>query len=381
MDFYFKITREEYLDAIKGFLRMRQRSIANLLIFLFMTVGQALLVAWNIVRLSITGGTRAALIAISALICLAQVFYQCSVELRAKSQLRRSMEKGKISEEFWGRQHLSLKDEVLRLHCGKVDLKYDCAYYDGAQLVGGMLVVSFRRGKDVHQLLIPASAFASDERRQEFEAALAAAKRASILAGYAEAAKPRPNAPAYSADFDYTADGFARDYVRAARLAYSTAVPYDLMMITKLAAAAFLVYNIIAGHIAGAMFTAFAVFVIIILLYPVLFTFTPFIRQVAKRNTQSLFGGLASAHCAVDVTDEKLIFSGDTFYNQIPLASVYGAEKRRDFAAVYLKDNTAVVMKVTPENEHEVTRMTLYLDTLGASNRKGRFRRTRRDDG
>ena len=153
------------------------------------------------------------------------------------------------------------------------------------------------------------------------------------------------------------------------------------MMITKLAAAAFLVYNIIAGHIAGAMFTAFAVFVIIILLYPVLFTFTPFIRQVAKRNTQSLFGGLASAHCAVDVTDEKLIFSGDTFYNQIPLASVYGAEKRRDFAAVYLKDNTAVVMKVTPENEHEVTRMTLYLDTLGASNRKGRFRRTRRDDG
>ena len=36
MDFYFKITREEYLDAIKGFLRMRQRSIANLLIFLFL---------------------------------------------------------------------------------------------------------------------------------------------------------------------------------------------------------------------------------------------------------------------------------------------------------------------------------------------------------
>ncbi len=380
MDFFFKITREEYLDAIKGFLRMRQRSIANLLIFLFMTVGQAALVAWNIVRLDITGGTRAALIAISALICLAQVFYQCSVELRARSQLRRSMDKGKISEEFWGRQHLSLKEEVVRLQCGKIDLKYDCAYYGGAQLVGGMLVLSFCRGKDVHQLLIPISAFSSDDGRREFGAALAAAKRASILSGYAETARKRPEKTAYSADFDYTADEFARDYVRAARLAYSTAVPYDIMMTTKLAAAAFLVYNIIAGHIAGAMFTTFTVFVVIILLYPVIFAFTPFICQVAKRNTHSLFGGLTSVHCAVDVTDEKLVFSGDTFYNQIPLASVCGAEKRRSFAAVYLKDNTSVVMKITPENEREVTRMTLYLETLGASNRKKRFRRTNPDE-
>ena len=375
MDFYFRITREEYLNAIKGFLRTRQRSVANLLIFLFMTVGQAALVAWNIVRLGITGGTRTALIAISALICLTQVFYQCSVELRAKSQLRRSMEKGKISEEFWGRQHLSLKDEVLRLRCGKVDLKYDCAYYDGAQLVGGMLVVSFRRGKDVHQLLIPVTAFATEEQRRQFEAALDDAKRASILSGYAENSHARPAKPVYSADFDYTADEFSRDYVRAARLAYSTAVPYDIMLITKLVAAAFLVYNIIAANITGTMFTLFSVFIIVILLYPVLFTFTPLIRQVSKRNTQSLFGGLTLVHCAVDVTDDKLVFSGDTFYNELPLASVYGAEKRRDFAAVYLRDNTAVVMKITPQNDNEITRMTLYLEALGAGNRKSRFRR------
>lgn len=375
MDFYFRITREEYLNAIKGFLRTRQRSVANLLIFLFMTVGQAALVAWNIVRLGITGGTRTALIAISALICLTQVFYQCSVELRAKSQLRRSMEKGKISEEFWGRQHLSLKDEVLRLRCGKVDLKYDCAYYDGAQLVGGMLVVSFRRGKDVHQLLIPVTAFATEEQRQQFEAALDDAKRASILSGYAENSHARPAKPVYFADFDYTADEFSRDYVRAARLAYSTAVPYDIMLITKLVAAAFLIYNIIAANITGTMFTLFSVFIIVILLYPVLFTFTPLIRQVSKRNTQSLFGGLTLVHCAVDVTDDKLVFSGDTFYNELPLASVYGAEKRRDFAAVYLRDNTAVVMKITPQNDNEITRMTLYLEALGAGNRKSRFRR------
>ncbi len=37
-------------------------------------------------------------------------------------------------------------------------------------------------------------------------------------------------------------------------------------------------------------------------------------------------------------------------------------------------------MKVTPKSEHEVARMTLYPETLGASNRKKRFRRTNPDE-
>lgn len=98
---------------------------------------------------------------------------------------------------------------------------------------------------------------------------------------------------------------------------------------------------------------------------------------MAKRNTESLFGGLSCVHCSVDLTEDSLVFAGDTFYNQIPLSSFYGAEKRSCFATVYLKDNPAVVMQMTPENTAEVTRMVLQLEALGSGNRKARFRRPR----
>ena len=267
MGFTFKISEEQYLSTLRMFLRLKRRGIPNILILFFMTVGQAGLVAWNIVRLDIQGTPRVMLIVLSALICLLQAFYQTSIGLRARIQLKKSMASGKISKDFWNMQNLTIKDDVLTLRCGKSRLTYDCAYYRGAWRVGDMLLLDFKRGEDVHQLFVPASVFDNMGGTEGIEKYLAEAKRNSILAGFAGNGWKRPEQAKCSVEYSYTKKNFARDYVRSARLGYLTRIPWSIGSIAKIAGAAFLMYNVIAGNFDSTAFVWFAVLASILLLY------------------------------------------------------------------------------------------------------------------
>lgn len=368
-DINFTISRQEYLQLLTAILKKRRMSVINILVFLFMTVGQAVLVAVNIVIHDIGGGRMALLIAFSALIFAVQLFYQLSTGLRARVQLERSEKAGKISSEFWGRQRLSLKDDTLTLSCGKSRLSYDCAFFSGWQVFGSMLIVNFTKERTVHQLIIPLSALESCGGHERFVDMLSEARKESVLCGYAENGWERPENARYSVEFECSEKQFIRNSVRSSRMAYLTPAAWNLTAIAKLAGAAFLIYHSAAGSVDSLAFVFFSIFISIILLLRYIVTFTPLIYLMARKNTRSLFAGFDSIMFAVDVTEDKLIYSGTTFYNEMKLRDIRAVEETDRMAAVYLKDLTAVMIVRNDENRTEATRCILYLDSVAKSNR------------
>ncbi len=374
MEYYFKITQEEYLQTLEALLRDRRKSIFNIIIFFVMTVGQLGFVIWHIASSGIDPAMAVVLLVCSLAICALQLFHQLGLRTRAKSQMMRDMNKGNISEEFWKQQHLTLRDDLLSLKCGKSVLKYDCAYFSKAQEVDNMLLLNFRRGKDIHQLMIPLSIF-KGEGSAEFVKALEASKKSSLNAGFQENRVERPENCDFSLEYSYSFKDFCRHQVRAARLAYTSRVGWTLSTIARVAAAVYLVWHIASGSFESNGWVVFSVCVIVLLIYPLIIAFTPLCPLIVKRNITSLFGGLDSIDCSLDVCENKLWYIGDSFDNVIDLSKIVDVVKAKDMTVFYFKDNTAITVPFGTSGSHDTLRMAFHLESIADINWRSRSRK------
>lgn len=375
MEYYFKISEEEYLCALKEILRRRRKSILNILVFIIMTVGQLSYIVWSIATGQASGTYAYILLAISLLIIGMQVFYQASVDLRATHHLKKEKANGRISKDFWSSQHLTLKNDILSLRCGKTKLEYDCAYFQRVETLGSMLLLNFRHEKLVHQLMLPRGIFPTTEAEDAFRNAIRQSKVNSIRAGYQAIAGNRPEKPEYSVEFEYTLKNFVRDYVKSARTIYLTDIPWNLTAVAKLVATGYLLFNLFAGNFDTTAFKIFAVLVSFILCYQYLITFTPLIYLMAKKYAVSLFSGLDKVSCALDVKDGILYFSGTTFFNELQQSSVYALEKNNKCMFIYFKDGTSITVPITEKNSKELSRCGLYLSEVASANWANRRRK------
>ena len=344
MELQYTITKEEYEKTVEALLRRRRNSPLSLILLTLLTVGQFGGVLAAILRYRTSPGQTALLLGLSLAICAIQIFYRCATGLRARSQTARAIQRGQIREDFWKKQRLRLQDDLLSLRCGKTELSYDCAYYSGSSEAAGTLLLVFARGKTAHQLMVPASAFASDGQKRAFLDALQAGKLRSIQAGFARDRSARPENADFSLAWRYSRRDFARDQVRAVRAAYTRRVGWTLPRIARLAAAAFLLYHFIRGSYESTGMQVFITLVLLLLLYPLLISFTPFCRLIVRRNTDSLFAGLEEQACTLDLAENKLYFYGDTFQNELDLKRLYDVAETGGCAVLYWKDNTVITL-------------------------------------
>lgn len=344
MELQYTFTKEEYEKTVEALLRRRRNSPLSLILLALLTVGQFGGVLAAILRYHTPPGQTALLLGLSLAICAIQIFYRYATGLRARSQTARAIQRGQIREDFWKKQRLRLQDDLLTLRCGKTELSYDCAYYSGSSQAAGTLLLGFTKGKTVHQLMVPSSAFASDAQKQAFLDALQDGKLRSIRAGYAKARGPRPENADFSLTWRCSRRDFARDQVRAVRAAYTRRVGWTLPQIARLAAAGFLLYHFIRGSYQSTGMQVFIALVLLLLLYPLLISFTPLCRLIVRRNTDSLFAGLEEQTCTLDLAGEKLSFSGDTFENVLDLKRLYDVAELGGCVVLYWKDNTAITI-------------------------------------
>ena len=344
MELQYTFTKEEYEKTVEALLRRRRNSPLSLILLALLTVVQFGGVLAAILRYHTPPGQTALLLGLSLAICAIQIFYRYATGLRARSQTARAIQRGQIREDFWKKQRLRLQDDLLTLRCGKTELSYDCAYYSGSSQAAGTLLLVFTKGKTVHQLMVPASAFASDAQKQAFLDALQAGKLRSIQAGFAKARGPRPENADFSLTWRCSRRDFARDQVRAVRAAYTRRVGWTLPQIARLAAAGFLLYHFIRGSYQSTGMQVFIALVLLLLLYPLLISFTPLCRLIVRRNTDSLFAGLEEQACTLDLAGEKLSFSGDTFENALDLKQLYDVAELGGCVVLYWKDNTAITI-------------------------------------
>lgn len=375
MNFSYTVTKEEYLETLILTLKAKRKTLVNILIFVLMTVVQFSFAVWCAVKYGRDNSLIYVLLVLSLGICVVQLVYQLCLGLRARTRMNRDIRRGNISPEFWSRQHVTLKEQVFRLKCGKNELKYDCAYFSRAQKLGGMLLLSFRKGKTVHQLMLPLTALEQVGGAEAFVNALSEAKRESLEPG-AEAQRPaRPEDAACSVTFSYDADEFNRAQVKAARYAYANRIGWTFTNIARLVAAAFLIYHFAIGSYDSIAFRVFVVCIIVLLLYPPVVTFTPLCRLLVRRNTAKLFGERTTMEFSLDVADGKLFYAGDSFRNEIPLDQVYSVAAGAEFTVIYLKNNTVITIPYGTSNSRDTYRLVRLLEDIADDNWKNRSTR------
>ena len=345
MEFRYRISKEEYLEALLQQLKRRRTSWLNLILLAVLTVGQMSFAVWNVASGRLTGALAVTVLILSGAICVLQLCYQLCLTQRARHAMERDIASGKIAQDFWSTQILRLMDELLELRCGKLKLSYDCAYFQKEEICGPLLVLTMKKEKTIHQLMVPLAAFGGEKARKEFVQALYTAKRTSILAGFESTLEKPPEDALETLRCTYTRDDFVHDYIQSSRRAYLTAAGWTLSTFARLAGTAFLLYHLFSGSFNSAAYKVFAVLVCILLCYPYLVTFSPLIIPIARKYALSLFAGLDTVRFQLDYTPDSLIFSGDTFYNRIPrtqIKAVCNTEKNR---FIYLKDGTSVTIK------------------------------------
>ena len=344
MELRFQFTREEYEKTVEALLRKRRNSPLSLAVLLMMTLGQFAFVLYSIRRYQTPPDRTALLLVLSLAIAAIQLVYRYAVSLRARTQTARAIRKGQIREDFWKVQRLTLRDDLVRLRSGKTELSYDCAYFTGSEQAGDTLLLLFTKGKTVHQVMVPGSAFSSGEEKERFLAALRESKTRSILEGCAQARSPRVENAEYSLEYSYRRDDFVRDQVRAVRAAYTRRVGWTLAQIARYAAAGFLIYHFIAGSYRSDGMKVLVALILLLLLYPLLISFTPLCRLIVRRSAASLFAGLDSIRCSLDLSGDKLFFQGDTFENVLSLDKLYDLAETEDCVILYWKDRTAITI-------------------------------------
>lgn len=344
MELCFQFTREEYEKTVEALLRQRRNSPLNLAVLLMMTLGQFAFVLSCILRYQMPSGQTALLLLLSLAICAVQLFYRHSLPLRAKTQTERAIQKGQINEDFWKKQDLLLHDDLLKLSCGKTKLSYDCAYYSGSFEAAGTLLLLFSKGRSMHQMMISGSAFSSDGHKQAFLDALQEGKIRSINAGFAANRSPRPENAELSLEYRYSRQAFLKDQLRAVRSAYTSRMGWTFSQIARYAAAVFLLYHLFAGSFQSAGMTAFVLFVQLLLLYPLLISFTPLCNLIVRRSTDTLFAGLEEMAFSLDLSEQKLFFSGASFENTLDLRKLYDVLDQKGCTILYWKDNSAITI-------------------------------------
>lgn len=368
MKISYLITKEDYLETLILMLKEKRKTPVNVIIFLMMTVIQLSFAIWCAVKYGRSNNSIYILLALSIGICVLQIVYQLGIRLRAKTQMNRDIRKGNISPDFWSKQYISLSDRVFTLKCGKNELKYDCKYFSKAQTVGNILLLSFRKEKTVHQIMIPLAALESAVGTETFLNKLTEAKNDSIHPEADTTSGLRPESASYSVTFVYDINTFCRDQVRAARYAYTDRIGWTFSNIARLIAAAFLIYHIAAGSYESTSFLIFVVIIIALLIYPLIITFTPICRLLVKRNIKTLFGELDVLRCSLDISGDELYYVGDTFRNIIPLSQIYSVVAGARVTVIFLKDNTTITIPYSTSNNRETSRMALFLDTVADEN-------------
>lgn len=368
MEFRYHISEEDYINILEDQFKQRRTGILNIFLFILMTVGQSAYAVWYIITAHPKTKIVVCIAFLSISISIIQIFYQHAIRLRAVQTLKTQKKRKAISEDFWKLQVLTLENDILTLRCGKEKLSYDCAYYIKAETVGDALVLTFKRGKNIQQIILPIRVFQTENEKEEFISKLQVSRQNSILAGMSEINEIVEENYEYSVQYSMTKKQFADALVQCTRKYYVTRAGLSLKNIARIAGTVFLLGNVIMGKINTGPFILFAVLVSFLLMIPYISAFSPIQSAFARQNAENIFRGLDTMDFQLAVFTDRIAWRGDSFLNEIPIEKLIAAEKTNNIAFLFFNNNSSVFVPITENNKMEITRCWLYLDTVSKHN-------------
>ena len=364
MKYSFRMTEQEYLDALAYEIRKQRSDPLNLIAALICTVVQLGFVVFCIASGILADMAATATCLASCALFAGMTAYQLAVGARARAKLNACRKAGYLYQDFSSPIRLSVEDGVLRIGGGKNKLSYDCAYLSEYGFVGEILALTFRRESAVHRILVPVSAFGGRDGAASF-----AEKLSALGVGRGGDGSPEEAAPLCVVRYESTEAEFAADYVRCCRAAYRTGYIWTASFVLKLALAALLIWYVANGTLGPMFWDVVACVAAFLLLQRPIAVFSPLMRVTASRYAKNLYGGRSRMTFTISVTKDAFSCFAEGFCNRFPLDRVLFVEKTKTHLFTYLKGGVILSIPLTAENATAASRCYLILSSAAESNR------------
>ena len=216
MKLSYRVTREQYTDLIAMSMRERAMKPAQLVLTAVMCGLPVVLV----LALLVTGGLRGMqmlLLSAAALaLAAANLALRTRYHGRARRELERMLESGRVDKRFFDQQTLVLNDRGIVLSYPGISTRYDWTDYTGLIERRDAILLYFG-GEPA--AIVPLSAFDGEDERKAFLSAMDASVRAVLIADTREKREDIPAHPFSILHYSYDLATYLRHQREARRAA------------------------------------------------------------------------------------------------------------------------------------------------------------------
>lgn len=355
MKLSYRVTREQYTDLIAMSMRERAMKPAQLVLTAVMCGLPVVLV----LALLVTGGLRGMqmlLLSAAALaLAAANLALRTRYHGRARRELERMLESGRVDKRFFDQQTLGLNDRGIVLSYPGISTRYDWTDYTGLIERRDAILLYFG-GEPA--AIVPLSAFDGEDERKAFLSAMDASVRAVLIADTREKREDIPAHPFSILHYSYDLATYLRHQREARRAALLQVSLWRRMDSIKVIAIIFLLASVFlserrAVSVMGAL-------MLLVLALPYVLMFTPLADLPVRRSLEQVLRYRPGRDVTLYAWEEGIKIVGDIHCLDIPWTQIRAAAELDGALALYLTSGLPLTVPVS-ETIQDSVRFKLFM--------------------
>lgn len=353
MKLSYKVTKEQYIDLIA--MTMKERTMKPTQIAL--TAALCGLPVVLVIALLVTGGLWQMLPLSAAALALAaaNLVLRTRFHGRAKKELERMLQNGRVDKRFFDRQTLTLDEKGIALSYPGVTTRYAWADYAGLVERRETLLLYFGAEPAA---IVPLSAFAGEGEKKAFLDAIYAHMRLALIADTRERREDIPAQPFSVLRYSYDLNTYLRHQRAARRAAVFKVSLWRRLDSLRIIAIIFLLVSIFYSERASV--SAIASIMLLGFMMPYVFVFTPLVDLPVRRSLDQVLRYRPERGATLYAWEGGIKIVGDIHCLDIPWEQIRGAAEIPGGLALYLTSGLPLTVPVGEEIEDSV-RFRLFM--------------------
>ena len=355
MKLSYTVTKEQYIDLIAMTMKERTMKPAQIALTAVMCGLPVVLVAVMLLTGGLRGMQMLLLSAAALALAAANLALRTRFHGRAKKELERMLENGRVPKGFFDRQTLALDDRGMELSYPGLTSRYAWADYAGLVERRETLLLYFGAEPAA---IVPLSAFAGEAEKQAFLDAIYAHMRLALIADTRGMREDIPDKPFCVLHYSYDLETYLR-HQRAARRASVLQVSlWRRLDSMKMIAIIFLLMSVFWSERAAV--SAIAAAMLLVLALPYALIFTPLVDLSVRRSLDQVLRYRPKRGVTLYASDNGVKVVGDIHCLDIPWQQIRAVAEIPGGLALYLTSGLPLTVPVGKEIEDSV-RFSLFM--------------------
>ena len=346
MKLSYKVTREQYIDLIAMTMKNRTMKPAQVALTAVMCGLPVVLVAFMLLTGALANVNMLLLSAALLALAAANFLLRTRFHGRAKRELNRMLENGRVNKNFFEQQTLTLDEKGVALSFPRVTSRY--AWRDYAGMVERKETYLLYFGSEP-AAIVPRSAFADEAEKQAFFDAVYANMREAMIADTREMREEIPKHTFATLHHSYDLDTYLRHQRAARRESLLQPKLWRKLDSLKIVALMFLFASLILADRASVR--AIAAIMLAGLVMPYVFVLTPLVDLSVRRSLEQALRFRPGRNVTLYASEEVIKIVGDIHCLDIPWSQVRAAASLDGALALYLQSGLPVTIPVSDEIE------------------------------